>query len=302
MLAPVALLVAYEAGWALFRRVGPAVAVVCGAGRRDRARAELRRRLHGARAAGDGVAADPAAGGARARARLRRAARPRPARLGRRRRASCSRSSTRPTRSSSGCPFARLPRRALARRAARGEADRGRARRARRPGGGLSRLAAAGRARHRARTRPAATSSQRAFRQYAGQLDVFSDTSYRLAPEVFGRAGRGRRGGAPLRPARRARAPAALGGVRPRRLPRGRRGDARADALRPLLRPRLDLAVAPRGRLLAARVRVRGRLRRARRRCCAASSCRRRSRAGSRCSSSTRASSPTGSRTAARRS
>ena len=31
MLAPVALLVAYEAGWALFRRVGPAVAVVCGA-------------------------------------------------------------------------------------------------------------------------------------------------------------------------------------------------------------------------------------------------------------------------------
>ena len=31
VLAPVALLVAYEAGWALFRRVGPAVAVVCGA-------------------------------------------------------------------------------------------------------------------------------------------------------------------------------------------------------------------------------------------------------------------------------
>jgi hypothetical protein len=30
---------------------------------------------------------------------------------------------------------------------------------------------------------------QRAFAQYTGQLDVFSDTSYRLAPEVFGRAG-----------------------------------------------------------------------------------------------------------------
>jgi hypothetical protein len=30
---------------------------------------------------------------------------------------------------------------------------------------------------------------QRAFAQYAGQLDVFSDTSYRLAPAVFGRAG-----------------------------------------------------------------------------------------------------------------
>ncbi len=29
----------------------------------------------------------------------------------------------------------------------------------------------------------------RAFEQYAGQLDVFSETSYRLAPEVFGRAG-----------------------------------------------------------------------------------------------------------------
>ena len=29
----------------------------------------------------------------------------------------------------------------------------------------------------------------RAFLQYAGQLDVSSDTSYRLAPEVFGRAG-----------------------------------------------------------------------------------------------------------------
>ncbi|MDQ3066920.1 MAG: hypothetical protein M3R12_07205 [Actinomycetota bacterium] len=29
----------------------------------------------------------------------------------------------------------------------------------------------------------------RAFAQYRGQLDVFSDTSYRLAPEVFGRAG-----------------------------------------------------------------------------------------------------------------
>jgi hypothetical protein len=36
---------------------------------------------------------------------------------------------------------------------------------------------------------PAADELQRAFRQYAGQLEVFSDTSYRLAPEVFGRAG-----------------------------------------------------------------------------------------------------------------
>jgi hypothetical protein len=36
---------------------------------------------------------------------------------------------------------------------------------------------------------PDADELQRAFRQYEGQLDVFSDTSYRLAPEVFGRAG-----------------------------------------------------------------------------------------------------------------
>jgi hypothetical protein len=36
---------------------------------------------------------------------------------------------------------------------------------------------------------PGTDELQRAFAQYGGQLDVFSDTSYRLAPEVFGRAG-----------------------------------------------------------------------------------------------------------------
>ncbi|HUH15705.1 MAG TPA: hypothetical protein VML35_07460 [Gaiellaceae bacterium] len=36
---------------------------------------------------------------------------------------------------------------------------------------------------------PAGDELERAFRQYGSQLDVFSDTSYRLAPEVFGRAG-----------------------------------------------------------------------------------------------------------------
>jgi hypothetical protein len=36
---------------------------------------------------------------------------------------------------------------------------------------------------------PGSDELQRAFSQYRGQLDVFSDTSYRLAPEVFGRAG-----------------------------------------------------------------------------------------------------------------
>jgi hypothetical protein len=37
--------------------------------------------------------------------------------------------------------------------------------------------------------RPAADELERALRQYEGQLDVFSETSYRLAPEVFGRSG-----------------------------------------------------------------------------------------------------------------
>jgi hypothetical protein len=36
---------------------------------------------------------------------------------------------------------------------------------------------------------PGGEELRRAFRQYEGQLDVLSDTSYRLAPEVFGRAG-----------------------------------------------------------------------------------------------------------------
>nr|MBA2440037.1 hypothetical protein [Thermoleophilaceae bacterium] len=36
---------------------------------------------------------------------------------------------------------------------------------------------------------PARAELARAFRQYAGQLDVSSSTSYSLAPEVFGRAG-----------------------------------------------------------------------------------------------------------------
>jgi len=36
---------------------------------------------------------------------------------------------------------------------------------------------------------PGGDELERAFRQYGSQLDVFSETSYRLAPEVFGRAG-----------------------------------------------------------------------------------------------------------------
>ena len=36
---------------------------------------------------------------------------------------------------------------------------------------------------------PSADELHRALQHYKGQLDVFSDGSYRLAPEVFGRSG-----------------------------------------------------------------------------------------------------------------
>ena len=36
---------------------------------------------------------------------------------------------------------------------------------------------------------PSADEVQRALQHYKGQLDVFSDGSYRLAPEIFGRSG-----------------------------------------------------------------------------------------------------------------
>ena len=102
VLAPLAVLVAYEAGYALFRAVGPAVAVVLRAGGGHRARARSRRRVHGARPARDRVAPTARPGRARARARLRPCARPARCSPRPRRRGSCSRSSTRPTRSSSG--------------------------------------------------------------------------------------------------------------------------------------------------------------------------------------------------------
>ena len=100
---------------------------------------------------------------------------------------------------------------------------------------------------------------QRAFQQYAGQLDVFSDTSYRLAPEVFGRAGAVAIAALVFVPLAGLALRRRWAAVRPRRLPRRGGGDARAAAVRPVLRSRLDLAVAPRRRLLAAGVRVRGR-------------------------------------------
>ena len=56
----------------------------------------------------------------------------------------------------------------------------------------------------------------RAFTQYAGQLDVSSDTSYRLAPEVFGRAGAIAVAALLFVPLAGARAPPTLGRVRSR--------------------------------------------------------------------------------------
>ena len=103
-------------------------------------------------------------------------------------RGSCWRSSTRRTRSSSGCrsrassSFARSS--SGARRGGSPPRSRRWSSRRRSISRGCSRSSAT-----RARTHPGVDELQRAFRQYAGQLDVFSDTSYRLAPEVFGRAG-----------------------------------------------------------------------------------------------------------------
>ncbi len=70
--------------------------------------------------------------------------------------------------------------------------------------------------------------------------------------------------GAPARPACRPRGTAALGGVRRGRLARGVRGHAAAVPLSVARRPRLDLAGATRGGLPSLRLRLRGRHGRAR--------------------------------------
>ncbi|NUT54599.1 MAG: hypothetical protein HOQ03_01270 [Thermoleophilia bacterium] len=187
ILAPVALLAAYEAGWALFRRVGPAVAVVC---------------------AGVAVTAlAPGHGGAYTALGLP---------------ATASRQILLPAALALALAYVERPKRGLlASTAAAGLAlgvvhptyaiflwlpfagfcvvrtlvER---REARRLAAALAALVlpAAGYllwllpvVGDTASHSPGEDEVQRAFRQYAGQLDVFSDTSYRLAPEVFGRAG-----------------------------------------------------------------------------------------------------------------
>ncbi len=187
VLAPLALLVAYEAGYALFQRVGPAVAVVC---------------------AQVGVTAlAPAHGGAYTALGLP---------------ATASRQLLVPAALALAIAYVERPnRRTLASVAAAGfilavihptyaiflwlpfagflvvrsVAAREESRRIALALAALVLPASAFFAwllpvvRDTASHAPGKDDLQRAFVQYAGQLDVSSDTSYRLAPEVFGRAG-----------------------------------------------------------------------------------------------------------------
>jgi len=187
VLAPLALLVTYEAGYALFRRVGPAVAVVC------------------AQVAVTAFA--PAHGGAYTALGLP---------------ATASRQLLVPVALALAFVYVERPTRGvLASAAAAGlvlavvhptyaiflwlpfagflvvrsivARDEGR-----RIGAALAALVVPAGAylawllpvvRDTASHAPGQDELRRAFQQYAGQLDVFSDTSYRLAPVVFGRAG-----------------------------------------------------------------------------------------------------------------
>ena len=187
VLAPLALLVAYEAGCALFRRSVGGVAVVLRPGRRRRRSRRPRRLVHGARACRRRRLAS-CSSRRRSPSRSRTSSAERGA-CSRRSppRASSWRSSIRPTRSS-WLPVRGLPRRALAWRAGGVQADRRRARRAGAAGGRVLRLAAPDRPRHRLHAAGQGRAAPRVH-QYAGQLDVSLRHSYRLAPEVFGRAG-----------------------------------------------------------------------------------------------------------------
>jgi len=187
VLAPLAVLVAYEAGYALFRRVGPAVAVTCGA-----VAVTALAPAHGGAYTALGLPATasrqllvPAA------LALAFAYVERPTRglLASTAAAGFALAVIHPTYAIFlWLPFAGfLVVRSLA---ARDEA--------RRIGAALAALVVPAAAflvwllpvvRDTASHAPGTDELQRAFEQYAGQLDVFSDTSYRLAPEVFGRAG-----------------------------------------------------------------------------------------------------------------
>ena len=187
VLAPVALLVAYEAGWALFRRVGPAVAVVCGAVAVTALAPE-----HGGAYTALGLPATASrqillpAALALALAYVERPGRGLLASVAA---AGLVLAVVHPTYAIFlWLPFAGfLVVRTLVER-----------REAKQIGIALAGLVVPAAAylvwllpvvRDTRSHAPGGDELQRAFRQYAGQLDVFSDTSYRLAPEVFGRAG-----------------------------------------------------------------------------------------------------------------
>ena len=191
VLAPVALLVAYESGYALFRRVGPAVAVVCGAV----AVTALAPSYGGAYTA-LGLPATaarqlllPAAVALALGACVSETQGARRAYLASAAAAGLVLAVVHPTYALFlWLPFAGfLVVRSLVER-----------REAGRIAAALVALVVPAAAyllwlmptiRDTASVAPGEDELQRAFRQYAGQLDIFSDTRYRLAPEVFGRAG-----------------------------------------------------------------------------------------------------------------
>jgi hypothetical protein len=187
ILAPVALLVSYEAGWALFRRVGPAVAVVCAqvtmtalAPNGGGAYTALGLPATAARQLLVPAALALAIGAAARRSR---------ALLASTAAAGLALAVVHPTYAL----FLWLPfvgflvvRSLVARREAKAIAV------------ALAALVLPASlylawllpiARETRSVAPGADELGRALRQYEGQLDVFSESSYRLAPEMFGRSG-----------------------------------------------------------------------------------------------------------------
>ena len=138
---------------------------------------------------------------------------------------------------------------------------------------------------------PSGVELNRAFAAYGNELDVFGPHSYRLAPELYGRAGAIAVASLLLLPLAVFALPAAVGRVRARRDARDLRGHAAAVRLPALRRRDLDLAGAADHRLLAAAVRARRRRARAGGLPAPVRCCRSRSRPGSRCSWPTRATS-----------
>ena len=259
MLVPIAVLVAYEAGLALFRAVGPAVATAI-------ASVALATLAPGHGGAYTALALPATASRqilvpAALALAIGYVASPSRAALASTAAAGLALAVVHPTYALFlWLPFARLPRRPLALDAPGGAADRARARRPRRAGRAVPALAPAGGSRHRlalaggGRDRARAAPVRRTARRPLGRSLLARAAGVRAE-----RGGRG--GGAPPRAARRVRVPPALGRLRRRRLARGNRRLPRAVALHALLGCRLALAVPSGSGLRAVRVRLRGRAR-----------------------------------------